>query len=204
MYFSTEKKIEFRDIKNLNQTVLKHSVAPCVPDPVCTYSPDTLLYVDIFGEKGKVRWLDCRKSPPVAARGENISQISLDQRSEIWDMCIVGDTRENKLLVIACNYGKLRAFNTKSNELKWKARCKLPDMKLWLFAFSITTDGQGHIFIYDYNNTAVQMFSSGGQYKRAVWQTDEKKFRRIRWHDKSSSLLVADPDGEILFVKIEF
>ena len=60
------------------------------------------------------------------------------------------------------------AYNVQSSQLEWMVKGKLGEMDEVMDAVSVTTDGCGHIFVCDANNSCVQVFSTGGIYLGAI------------------------------------
>ena len=68
-----------------------------------------------------------------------------------------------------------------------------------------TSDGRGHLFLYDHNNRGIQMISEDGMYMGCVFKAQHQvsHFRTewIRWCNRTSSLVLAHNLDEINMIK---
>ena len=190
-------------------------------------SDKLLLYVDESYYPREVRWLDCSKSPPKPAEPTDVTRtikpIKLPTNTqdtpaperhipksidyEIKDLCCVKKGDEQLLIVTAYNsYGRLRAFCRKSDVFKWQALCSVNSFitgKRLLNLRSLSSDGRGHLFVVNkayHQNSTVEMFDTDGRYSGCVFKMD--RIKCIRWHEKSSSLVVADKENSICLIKV--
>lgn len=180
-FFSEEDKIEFHDTRTLEK-VCSFSVS--MPTHMCTYGPDTLLVKDSFSLVYPCAWLDCSADPP---KGSHTLTFKKLKSERLRDWC-----RTQELLVIA-THRRLAAFLMSSGCLKWVASGTIPNCKYSMKAARVTTDGNGNIFVLDWLNECVQMFSTDGKFIRTVLKTGEHgvcSMRCMRWDTKTSSLVV--------------
>ena len=106
--FSSQMKIRFRDVENLDRVLYTHSVAPYQPGRMCTgATPSTLMYVNLSTIPVQVHCLDLSGSDPKPAVGKPVIHT---QQGWIDDMCCVKDG-DKQLLVLAAEEG-LHAYNT--------------------------------------------------------------------------------------------
>ena len=157
--------LEFQDASDLSKTFCTHLVAPHEPVMLCTVKLSTLLYVDWSKIPFEVHWLDLSDVQPKPAAGKSV--IHTQQRN-IRDMCYVQNGGKEYLIIAAGREGVF-AYNTLLDKLEWKVDGTLPEMKKDIAAYGIATDGHSHLFVADYNNRCIQMFSaSDGSYLRCL------------------------------------
>ena len=133
---------------------------------------------------------DCKKTMALVENGIN-------------DMCCICHEGSDQIVVATVRYGRLRAYSCRTGGVVWQVKCILPGMDRRLMATSVTTDGENRIFVYDGSNASVHSFSPFGKYEKLIWRAKDKKCRHVRWHKKSSSLIVADSDGELNIVQVD-
>ena len=188
-----DRIIEFRDVNNLGKLVHYESVKPHRPGRLCMAGPSTLLYENLSKSSGEVRWLDCSTSHLKTASGIKVTHT---QQESIRDMCIV-QYEGNLLLLATSGTDGIFAYNTKADELSWRVGGNkgrnLVGSREPIGADAVTTDGHSRIFVSDYNNECVQMFSLDGTHLRSVLgkhKTSRKDPLHMRWCNGISSLLV--------------
>ena len=75
-----------------------------------------------------------------------------------------------------------------------------------VFATGITTDGNGRLFVADSSNNCIHLFSVNGEYLGCALTADDYNFgelkKHVRWHNKTSSLVVAHRTNESTFISI--
>ena len=107
-------------------------------------------------------------------------------------MCYVQNGGKEFLIIAAGREGVF-AYNTLLDKLEWKVDGTLPEMKKDIAAYGVATDGHSHLFVADYDNRCIQMFSaSDGSYLRCLVVKGAKSLGqpdKIRWCEKSSFLL---------------
>ena len=143
-----------------------------------------LLYVDWSKIPFKVHFLDVSRSQPEPAQGRNT--IHTQQRN-IRDLCF-----DTNLLVVAAGREGVFTYNTMFDKLQWKVDGTPPGMEKDIAAYGVTTDGRGHLFVADYDNQCIHMYSMAcGSYIRSLLK-GTKSFGhpdKICWCEKSSRLL---------------
>ena len=197
--------IEFHDLENLRKVTVTHSVAPARPSRLFTTRPALLNYIDYSMDSPRVRSLDCSALPSKPkTSGVSIST----QKKEVWDFCSVPNA-DRQLMVIAHGLTKwfllkngqtnkiksdseLWAFDTDTGGLEWTIKGKLSGMEKEMCAEALASDGHGILFVYDTNNSCVEMFSANGTFTHVFLREGEQglgKLKMILWH--SNSLIVA-------------
>ena len=190
IHFRVEHKIEFRDVDDFNKILYSHSVASHTPTTLETIASSTLLYVDGSKAPFKVYRLDLSESKPKLAPEK---QVIPTQQTFVEDMCFVhyGD---KQLQVVAARGAGLFAYNAETNKLEWKVNGKVTGMEEAVDVRGITTDGRGHLFVADYKNECIYMFStSEGQYLGRLMKGVETYGNpgRVYWSPETSTLVAA-------------
>ena len=125
-----------------------------LPGRLCQAGPSNLLFVNTAKKPNEVRWLDCTKLPPKPIDRKTIQL----KHNAVHDMCYV--LKNNKELVVYSSKEGIFAQNVKTSENEWAitktARGSLKS------PCAITTDGRGHIFLSDPQNSVVLIVSSDG------------------------------------------
>ena len=172
-----------------------YPVKPRSPGALCKATPHTLLYVDESKKPREVHWLDFSGSKPKPAAEKSVIHT---EQAEIRDMCF-SQSGDKQLLAVAGGDGGLFAYNTETDKLEWKADKAAHGMEHDMNAWGVSTDGYNHLFVADYRNQCIQMFSvSDGQYLRCLVK-DTKSLdglRRIRWYEPTSSLVCTSRSNE--------
>ncbi len=181
------RRIEVRDSSCLY--LVLHVVDTCSePWALCATNKSALhYYCQPYSDgPGVVKCLDFSRFPVDTI---NVIQI---RRQQVFGMCCI-QSGDQELLVVAQGEAGLRAYNLKSKKVVWTFNGKPDDIsEFCLFAFSLTTDGKGNLFVYDTNNKCIQIFSSSGKFQRSMpWSiTDEWNGRHmISWNQVTSSLV---------------
>ena len=118
--------------------------------------------------------------------------IILDKCFCVEDMCYVQQQRRS-LLVLACGIGGVRVYNTSSRRLEWSVNGMLPGMDKVLDVMRITADEDGHVFVLDFNNNCIHMFTVNGKYITTLLREGEEglgQMKVIRWSEGLSALIV--------------
>ena len=155
-----------------------------------TIAASTLIYVDGSRKPFEVHWLDLNELKPKPAAGKSVIHTQLD---EIKDICFVQDGVKHLLIVAARDAG-LFAYNTETDKLEWKVDDKVSGREKALDARGVTTDEHGHLFVADYTNECIHMFStSEGYYLGRLIKGVETLGNpgRVHWSADTSSLLAA-------------
>ena len=131
--------------------VHSHSVAPYQPFELCSYN-SLLMYQDMSGEPmEEVRCLCCFSSPP-----KMVDDCIVTGGVELQGMCCVRKPGTNETSVIISSFTNgVAAYEVTSNNLEWKLKGKLPDMKKEIRASGITTDGSDRVFVHNTRNACV-------------------------------------------------
>ena len=126
------------------------------------------------------------------------------QEDFITDMCRVEGT--NNLIITLTGWCReikgtgFYSYNVDTEEQKWKVKEKNPTSMPDNICFAgVTTDGNGHLFVCDINNSCVQMFSTDGTYIGPLIKKGDQGLgcpEWIRWCEASSSLVVSHRDKE--------
>ena len=181
---------------------MKHcySVADLEPTRMCVTLSNILLYKNLFGlhkQRNGVKWLDCQTSSPCPVNGKNttfLHQLSdkLSENDQMWDMTVVRH-KKHDLLVITTHAGKMMAVDIRSDRCQWQASEYIPNKRYPLRAMGVTADCNGHLFVRDWNNGCIHLYSVDGKFVKTLLEKGDhgiQTIRRIRWCDKNSSLIV--------------
>ena len=183
-------RLDILDGNDLTKIIYSHSVAPHQPGRMCSVSPSKILYEDRSGNPCRVHWLDCSELPPKPAAGKT---SIITRQDIIWDMCL-GKHKGKHVLITSRSYDGIFAYSTKTNRLLWRISGSLTGMERVLGAEGITTDSNGHLFVSDYRNKCIQMFSLEGVYMKPIIKGQSQSLSepvQIRWCNHMSSLIVA-------------
>ena len=161
-----------------------------LPRHLCMAGPSTLLYENLSTTPCEVRWLDCSTSRPKAASGVKVTHT---EQNNIWDMCTV-QYKGKLLLITTCGSNGVFAYNTEADKLSW--RTTHSGSRRQIGADSVTTDGHSRIFVSDYINKCVRMFSLEGTHLRSLLRDRRNSELQMRWCNGISSLMVAQLRGE--------
>ena len=208
-YYSAGKTIEFRDVKDLKTVIQSHSVVHYKPHRLFTSSSPFVILYDVQAKSPReVQLLDCSGSEPKPVDGKN---VICTKQTNISDMCVVqGGDRE---LLVATDGGKhggrVCAYNTATDELEWSVKGKLEGMQKEMGVRGVTTDGRGHLFLCDLDNSCIQLFCTDGRYLGVLMRQGEHGLGRpfdIRWCVATSSLVVGHSmrrERYISFIKVQ-
>ena len=88
--------------------------------------------------------------------------------------------------------GGIHSYDAQTKDLIWKSRGKLPQMQSPLDATGITSDRRGHLYVCDYTNQRIHMFSVvNGRYMGVLGQGKLKGAPwKIQWWEETSSLVI--------------
>ena len=191
--FSASSKIDFRNRENLNEIVLTHSVAPHQPAALCSISPSVLVYEDTSKNPRQLHWLDCGEVKP-----RLLGITANTDLTGVQDMCIVESENEKLLIVISYyEHGLIHAYNSVNGQLKWSVPKKIP--RGLFSSYAVSGDGNGRIFMADFTNNCIQMFSaSDGQYLECLMKRGYQGLgypQKLRRSETTSSLVVGHNDG---------
>ena len=178
---------------------------------MCTKSPHTLLYNDVFGNQ--IRW--CTTGSPVPLTCTRATDV---RQSAIEDMCIV-QHEGRTLIVVADYYEGIFAFNAETGEVDFKFysddlsinkeettdRDKDGEGEEEMYARSITADNRGNLFVCDTNNCCIHVFTIDGEYQGVAFKRGDEglaKPKRVRWCQSLSSLIIAHQQGDVYSINI--
>ena len=118
-------------------------------------------------------------------------------------MCVADSENEALLIVISYDAKELiHAYNSTTGQLKWSVQKKIPS---GIFnSYGVTGDSNGRLFVTDYNNKCIQMFSaSDGQYLGCFMKQGDQglgNVYRLRWCETTSSLVVGHWKDSTTFI----
>ena len=185
-----KKCIEFRDTATLSHIICTHSVAPHKPGRLCTVGLPFLLYEDQSKEPRQIHWLDCNEGKPKLVKEISFT-TSVPYLSDM--IGVLNDAQE--LVIGVTSENGIHCYSTTNKNLKWSMAGNLSGMQKVLDAERVTTDGHGHLFVSDYDNRCIQMFSvSDGQYLGCLIKEGAQGLGLpygICWNSASHSLAVA-------------
>ena len=99
------------------------------------------------------------------------------------------------MLFVSDSRNRIIAHNVEDGIIQWQTEDKIPWMEHPLDVRGIASDGCGHLFVCDFNNYTIQMFSvSDGQYLGCLIKEGDQnlgKPARIAYCKMTSSLVVA-------------
>ena len=182
--------IEFRHLNHLWKIILSHSVAPHEPRGLCALSPSVMVYVDHTEARCRLHWLDCDEPKPKS--GVLVRNMTHVGEADSL-LCCVRDG-ETRLLIFGSQDG-IFAYNLETEKVRWKQ----PGLEKLMDVRGVITDGRGRLYVCDFTNYAIQMFSvSDGQYLGCLIKAgDQDLWRpwRVEWCETRSSLIVVQDTG---------
>ena len=141
----------------------------------------------------QLHWLDCSEGKP-----KLLGITANTNVNGLLDMCVAES--ENEKVLIASSYDRnelIHAFNSTTGQLKWRKPKKIPSGTFE--SSGVAGDSNGRIFVADYTNSCIQMFSaSDGQYLGRLLKNGDQGLehpRRLRWSEATSSLVVGHHNG---------
>ena len=84
------------------------------------------------------------------------------------------------LLVAACGYSGLRAYNPSTKYPVWEFLSEIPFNQKDLFARNIATDDHGRLFVLDDKNKCIHVFSVGGKFVTTLLRKGERGLGELR------------------------
>ena len=116
--------------------------------------------------------------------------IAYNGQSNVSHMCTSHD-----VLVISRGFEGVFDHTLNREELKWRVSGKPPGIESDMDTRGVVADGQGHLFVCDYNNRCVHLLSAtDGVHLGVVVKKGENglgKPKEVAWHGDSASLVVA-------------
>ena len=140
--------IEFRDVRNF--TKLSSQTVPFWPMCLTTASPSTLLFSD--GATRTIRWFDFSE---MKLKDKALPYV---KEQFLADISYAHD-EYGEFLISANGYGGVFVYNTNTSQLQWFMKGRQPGMKRDLDVGGITSDGRGNLFVCDFANECIEMFS---------------------------------------------
>ena len=169
---------------------------PHNPGMMCASSSGSLWY-----EHYRLHQLDCSSSPcPIP--------VKIDCHSTVHDMCCA-EVEDTPLLVVACGYRGVEAYNITTEELVWDIMRSIPLNEKPIYARGITGDNCGRLFVIDDQNKCIHVFSVIGKYVTTLLRKGERgigELGKIRWSESLSGLIVVHGKGrhtKINLIKIQ-
>ncbi len=156
---------------------------------LCTLTPTMLLYGDRSKNACKIRWLDCSKNPPRPPTGKK--NISTNQ-SWIRDMACFNHGGKSLLVATSC-YDGICAYDLATGIIEWQVSGRVSDIKKFISPRGVCTDGEGRLYVADYNNASVSVFKTDGQYLHTLLKKGEKELGSptyLSWCSHSNRLVV--------------
>ena len=187
-------------MNNLTNIINSRTIQPHRPWGLTTASPSTLIFADTSTSPRYLRWFDCNEMKL------NDKSIQLTQYF-IADITFAQDG--DKELLTSAHYEEgIFSFNTRTGQLEWSVKGKLPGMEEDLYAHSITSDDHGNLFVSDFANSCMQMLSvSDGRYLGCLFREGEHGLGRpwcADWCEEISSLIVVDANKWISKVELAY
>ena len=192
-------------MENLDQVLKCFVIKGSELTYMCASSRDTLIIDDVSEYPSVAFGVDCT-GPDLFYTDTNI-RINTFTTS----MCRV-EYDNQELLVTPYHKGGLFdgkdesgicAYNTRTGKLQWNADGVIPGVD------NVATDGRGHLFVCDTNNTCLQMFSTDGNFLQA-FDLDVLKVKNkgvatphhICWSSGTSSLVVVFENNKKHFIAV--
>ena len=188
--------------------VLEYSVKD-KPGIMCSSSNSSLWYeaytpnCDDFAPYDLHR-LDCSSSPC----DSGTCSRRLSRHKIVYDMCCA-ELEGNPILLTVGGYIGVTAYSTSTTDYLWSLRGEIPFSLKDLFAYCITTDENGRLFVLDARNKCIHIFSVYGKYVTTLLRKGEQGIgepRKIRWSEGLSGLIVVhgkDKYTRISLIKIQ-
>ena len=200
-------KIDFYNLRDLQEPKFSHSVAPHYPGLLATAasSPGILIFSDQQGKVGDVGWLDFCNYPPKLANMNHIADSKESLDMVLYDMISCVTLIGEQLIIKSFGSGGICASVAITGKTKWEVKGRLPGMDKWMTARGIDTDRLGHLLVCDTANQCVQMFNFGGEYVRSVLRSGEQDLGtpfRIRWYRDISSAIVLHRRNERYYISV--
>ena len=168
--------------------------------------PSSLLYANRSEQSQEIKRLDCTVSPP-----KLIKEKQFQVEDNLNDMCPVY-LENNKHLVVTTHdqiykEGFLICAHDPGKKIReWSVTETLFEP---LSPQGLATDGKGQLYVCDWNNACIQMFSSGGDYQGVLLRQGEQGLKKpwsVRWCTTKSLLVVLHGKDEMVdllsFVKV--
>ena len=190
-------------MNNITKIISSQTIRPHLPFKLATASPSTLILNDDSTYPRSVRWFDCND---MKLKDKSIQLLQKFTKVYTTDITCARDGGEEFL--ISSHWAGIFSFKTRTGQLKWSVEGRLPGMKEDLYAYRITSDDHGNLFVCDTANKCMQMFSvSDGRYLGCLFREGEHGFGKpweVCWCEEMSSLLVADDQGWLSKVELEY
>ena len=133
--------------------------------------------------------------------------IPLKDRGNVTDISYAYD-EYGEILISAHGRGGVFAYKTETGKLQWSLKEKQPGMEKDMDAHRITTDDRGNLFVSDYANRCMQMFSvSDGRYLGCLFRDKERELGapvEVRCCKEMSFLVVIDSNKWISKVELMY
>ena len=186
-----KEKIEFRDLKKLEEVVSTYSAAQHDIRCLC-FSPDlnVLFYEIRLKSRSVIHQLDCSASPATQKNGEK----HIETLTVVNEMCYARH-EERHLLVTAQrrkNSG-VCVYDIQTAELRWCLETFRPNA-----IPSVAIDGAGNILVCDCHSEEVYRISVSRENMGTVLKNPEKLFdvNKMQLCKKSSSLVLVYKNAE--------
>ena len=128
------------------------SVDPHQPELICSVSPSVLVYKDTSTRPVQLHWLDCSGAKP-----KLLGITANASLNSVHDMCVLQSENEKLLIVISRDRNEIQVYNCSTGQLKYSIEKKIPSGSF--VSFGVAGDGDDHLFITDYKNNCIYMFS---------------------------------------------
>ncbi len=205
--------------KFVNEQGTKWEVPAHKPYLLCAVSPSILLYADRSVTPSVIRQLDVSTLPPrpltpicedkaiVSQFGStSAARIVRPRNAQVYDMCHVQRGDKELVIAIDCDEryenGVVTAFDLATGDSVWSVEGQFPGMEYDLDAVGVTTDLRGHVFLSDWNNHCVQVFSPEGTYLGPVMRRERPRCERIHWNEATSSLVAQCNKNDLYDIRV--
>ena len=158
-------------------------MAPAAPGHLSAMTSSTLVYIDFSDDKREVKWLCCATDVPFTIKGKN--DIHFGDQNIAAVTCMNDGAAE--LIVTADPYGQITVFDTAAGGV-----AITPEEMRLINAVAATTDGKGHLFVYDKNIRLIIVFNTKCKrlFAISVEELDIVGLKCMRWCEKTVSLII--------------
>ena len=196
----TKKTIDIHETDNLRDTVFTCNVFPQQPRCLTSCPPSTLLFEN--SASFQVSCLDYKvdgSSPGTV--------LNIPHEDYFSSMFCVTESETNRKFLVTSHYysGRVFAYNMETGAEEWSLPSDIPGATTTMQSCGITTDGNGHLFVCDINNSCIQMFDMNGGYIGVLLSGGEQGIGNPKWAgwcDDSHSLIVAHVKNEKWFISV--
>ena len=153
----SSQQIRFFDSRSLDP-VATHSITPHRPEVLGFVAPSTLIYTDSAKfphHFDTVRALDCSSKTP-----RPLKKSTFEPGFFVEGLWCVQNPTDGSWLVLLTDADRIYALNLITGQQLWKTERQPDGMKREMVPTCMTADRRGHLFVFDWSNPYVQLFST--------------------------------------------